>query len=103
MWVVVGGWWVVEVVIMKMTSLKTETQIFDTQWSWLFAPTLDNYRSVVQDNHIDRYILNSLKIPLPAPLITLRRGTRCAYAMARFRFLGREPLSYSTLILRTLP
>ncbi|MCW5232319.1 carbohydrate ABC transporter permease [Verminephrobacter eiseniae] len=90
-------------VIMTMTSLKTETQIFDTQWSWLFAPTLDNYRSVVQDNHIDRYMLNSLKISLSATLITLMLGTMCAYAMARFRFLGREPLSYSTLILRTLP
>lgn len=90
-------------VIMTMTSLKTETQIFDTQWSWLFAPTLDNYRAVVQDNHIERYMLNSLKVSLSATLITLMLGTMCAYAMARFRFLGREPLSYSTLILRTLP
>lgn len=90
-------------VIMTMTSLKTEAQIFDTQWSWLFAPTLDNYRSVVQDNHIERYMLNSLKVSLAATLITLMLGTMCAYAMARFRFLGREPLSYSTLILRTLP
>jgi multiple sugar transport system permease protein len=90
-------------VIMTMTSLKTEAQIFDSQWSWLFAPTLDNYRSVVQDNHIERYMLNSLKVSLAATLITLMLGTMCAYAMARFRFLGREPLSYSTLILRTLP
>lgn len=90
-------------VIMTLTSLKTEAQIFDTQWSWLFAPTLDNYRSVVQDNHIERYMLNSLKVSLAATLITLMLGTMCAYAMARFRFLGREPLSYSTLILRTLP
>jgi len=90
-------------VIMAMTSLKTEAQIFDTKWSWLFVPTLDNYRSVVQDNNIDRYMLNSLKVSLASTLITLMLGTMCAYAMARFRFLGREPLSYSTLILRTLP
>lgn len=90
-------------VTMTMTSLKTEAQIFDTQWSWLFAPTLDNYRAVVEENHIERYMLNSLKVSLAATLITLMLGTMCAYAMARFRFLGREPLSYSTLILRTLP
>lgn len=90
-------------VIMALTSLKTEAQIFDTRWSWIFAPTMDNYRSVVMDNHIDRYMLNSLKVSLSATLITLMLGTMCAYAMARFRFLGREPLSYSTLILRTLP
>jgi len=90
-------------VIMGLTSLKTEAQIFDTRWSWLFAPTMANYTSVVMDNHIDRYMLNSLKVSLSATLLTLMLGTMCAYAMARFRFLGREPLSYSTLILRTLP
>lgn len=90
-------------VMMAVTSVRTETQIFDTQWSWLFAPTMANYRSVIEDGHIDRYLLNSLKVSLSATLITLMLGTMCAYAMARFRFLGREPLSYSTLILRTLP
>lgn len=89
--------------IMALTSLKTEAQIFDTRWSWWFVPTLDNYRTVVQENNIDRYMLNSLKVSLAATLITLMLGTMCAYAMARFRFLGREPLSYATLILRTLP
>lgn len=90
-------------VIMGMTSLKTDAQIFDAHWAWVFAPTLDHYRAVVQENHIDRYMLNSLKVSLAATLITLMLGTMCAYAMARFRFLGREPLSYATLILRTLP
>ena len=90
-------------IVLALTSFKTEAQIFDTRWSWFFAPTLDNYRSVVVDGHIDRYMLNSLKISVAATLITLMLGTMCAYAMARFRFLGREPLSYSTLILRTLP
>ena len=90
-------------IVLALTSFKTEAQIFDTRWSWFFAPTMDNYRSVVVDGHIDRYMLNSLKISVAATLITLMLGTMCAYAMARFRFLGREPLSYSTLILRTLP
>ena len=88
---------------MVTTSLKTEAQIFDTHWSWFFVPTLDNYRAVVNEGHIDRYLLNSLKISIAATLITLMLGTMCAYAMARFRFLGRDPLGYATLILRTLP
>ena len=90
-------------VLMAITSFKTEAQIFDTRWSWFFVPTLANYTTVIQDGNIDRYLLNSLKISLAATLITLMLGTMCAYAMARFRFLGRETLSYSTLILRTLP
>lgn len=91
------------VVLMVVTSLKTEAQIFDTRWSWWFVPTMDNYRAVIDDGHIDRYLLNSLKVSAASTLITLMLGTMCAYAMARFRFLGREPLGYSTLILRTLP
>ena len=90
-------------VILGYTSVKTQSQIFSTGWSWLIVPTMDNYRAVIDENNIDRYMLNSLKISLAATLITLMLGTMCAYAMARFRFLGRDPLSYSTLILRTLP
>ena len=90
-------------VILAYTSVKTQAQIFSTSWSWLIMPTMDNYTSVIQNNNIERYMGNSLKISLAATLITLMLGTMCAYAMARFRFLGREPLSYSTLILRTLP
>ncbi|MEO9101009.1 MAG: carbohydrate ABC transporter permease [Burkholderiaceae bacterium] len=90
-------------VILGYTSVKTQAQIFSTHWSWLITPTMENYRSVIQENNVDRYMANSLKISISATLITLMLGTMCAYAMARFRFMGREPLSYSTLILRTLP
>jgi len=91
------------IVILAFTSVKTQSQIFSTQWSWFFMPTMDNFRSVIVDGNIDRYMVNSIKISLAATFITLALGTMCAYALARFRFLGRDPLTYSTLILRTLP
>jgi multiple sugar transport system permease protein len=91
------------VIILAMTAFKTERQIFDTSWSWIFMPTLDNFRAVVADGHLERTLKNSLIISIAATVITLLFGTLCAYALARFRFLGRETLSYSTLILRTLP
>lgn len=91
------------VIILAMTAFKTERQIFDTSWSWLFMPTMDNFKAVIEDGHIDRYLKNSLIISIAATIITLLLGTMCAYALARFRFLGRDSLSYGTLILRTLP
>lgn len=91
------------VVILAMTSLRTETQIFDPRWSWLFVPTLANYETVIRDGHIDRYLGNSVAISLAATVLTLGLGTMCAYALARFRFLGRAPLSYGSLVLRTVP
>jgi multiple sugar transport system permease protein len=100
---VLGTLCVLPMLIMGLTSIKTETQIFDVQWSWIFVPTLSNYQAVVQEGRIDRYLWNSLVVSLVATGLTLALGTMCAYAMARFRFLGREPLGYATLILRTLP
>jgi multiple sugar transport system permease protein len=91
------------IAILAITSVKTETQIFSTEWSWFFMPTLDNYRAVVEDGHLERYLLNSLIIAIVSTILTLVFGTMCAYALARFRFLGRGSLSYSTLILRTVP
>ena len=91
------------VIILVMTSFKTEIQIFDTQWSWLFAPTMANYTAVISEGNIDRFLKNSLIISLASTFLTLGFGTMCAYALARFRFLGRDTLSYGTLILRTLP
>jgi multiple sugar transport system permease protein len=91
------------IAILGITSLKTETQIFSTQWSWFFMPTLENYRAVIQDGHLERYLVNSLTIAIVSTVLTLLFGTMCAYALARFRFLGRGSLSYSTLLLRTVP
>lgn len=91
------------IIVLGLTAVKTERQIFDTGWSWFFMPTLDNFRNVIEDGHIDRYLKNSVIISLAATVITLLLGTMCAYALARFRFLGRGSLSYGTLILRTLP
>ena len=91
------------VIILAMTAFKTERQVFDTSWSWIFMPTMDNFKAVIEDGHIDRYLKNSLIISIAATVVTLLFGTMCAYALARFRFLGRDALSYSTLILRTLP
>ncbi len=91
------------ILIMALTSLKTETQIFDVRWSWWFVPTLSNYQAVIQDGHIDRYLGNSLIVSIVSTIITLGFGTLCAYGLARFRFLGRASISYSSLILRTLP
>lgn len=93
----------VPIAILALTSVKTQAQIFDVRWSWLFMPTMDNYRAVIEDGHIDRYLLNSVIISVASTVLTLTLGSLCAYGLARFRFLGRSTISYSSLILRTLP
>jgi multiple sugar transport system permease protein len=91
------------IIILALTAFKTEAQVFDTRWSWFFVPTLANFQFVMNDGNIGRFTVNSLIISAAATVLTLAFGTMCAYSLARFRYLGRETLSYSTLILRTLP
>jgi multiple sugar transport system permease protein len=91
------------IVIMVATSLKTQAQIFSPVAEWLFLPTLSNYAAVLDQDRFDRYLANSLIVSLISTAITLAFGAMCAYALARFQFMGRMTLGLSTLILRTLP
>ncbi len=100
---VLGAICLAPIAILAVTAFKTETQIFDTRWSWLFMPTLDNFRTVLGEGNSARYLGNSLIVSIAATVATLVAGTMAAYALARFRFLGRAPLGYGTLLLRTLP
>jgi len=93
---------VVPLAVMLATSLKNQRQIFESGFTFLFAPTLENYRTILEGRFLG-YIGNSIFVGVLATLLTLVLGTMCAYALSRFRFIGRSPLAMSTLLLRTIP
>ena len=88
--------------VMFATSLKTQRQIFDSGFTFLFTPSLESYREVLEGRFLG-YLGNSLIVGTVATALTLLLGTMCAYALSRFRFLGRTPIAMSTLLVRTLP
>jgi multiple sugar transport system permease protein len=88
---------------MFATSLKLQTQIFNTGINFIFTPTLQNYRDVLNEGGFMRYLGNSLIVGLASTLITLVLGCMAAYGLARFRFRGRNTVAYTTLLLRTVP
>ena len=94
---------VAPIVLMFATSLKLQTQIFNTGINFLFAPTLENYREVLGEGSFTRYLTNSLVVGIVSTAITLVLGCMAAYGLARFRFAGRKTLAYTTLLLRTVP
>ncbi len=89
--------------VMFMTSLKTQTQIFSDSPVWLFVPTLDNYREVLFESSFDKYLVNSLVVSVVSTVLTLLFGCMTAYAIVRFRFIGRGAVAWTTLLLRTVP
>jgi multiple sugar transport system permease protein len=79
-------------------------------------PTIQNYETALCDvlwyepEHLDfcglkfgGAFLNSLIIALVSTLLTLVIGCMAAYALVRFRFMGRDAASLTTLMVRMVP
>ena len=94
---------VAPIVVMFATSIKLQTQIFNTGIHFIFTPTLQNYRDVLNEGGFTRYLTNSLIVGVVSTVITLVLGCMAAYGLARFRFAGRTTVAYTTLLLRTVP
>ena len=92
----------VPLLVMGATSLKTQKQVFESGFSLLFMPTLDNYREVLSGRFLG-YLGNSVIVGVISTVLTILLGSMCAYALSRFRFIGRMPLAIGTLLLRTIP
>lgn len=105
------------IVLMLATSFKTNVDVYDsTVSSFFFTPTLANYETVLcnvlwyEPTHVDycdptfgRSLGNSIFVALVSTVLTLFMGCMAAYALVRFRFMGRDTVSMTTLLMRMVP
>lgn len=91
------------IILMLLTSLKLKVDIFNEVSTFFFVPTIKNYSSVINDPSLMRYIGNSLYVGLISTGLTLSMGCMAAYAIVRFRFMGRDVVSLTTLLMRMVP
>ena len=98
-----AGLCIAPIAVIFATSLRQQVDIFAAPLDFLFAPTLENYRAVLEEDKFDRYLVNSLIVGVVSTLATLVLGCMAAYGLARFRFRGRTTIAYTTLLLRTVP
>ena len=104
------------IVLMLMTSLKLNVDIMSDTASFFFVPTIRNYETALCDMlwygpaHVDycdptfgRALVNSLTIGLVSTALTRVIGCMAAYALVRFRFMGRDTVSLTTLMVRMVP
>ena len=91
------------IILMLLTSLKLKIDIFNDVSTFFFMPTLKNYVSVVNDPSLMRYLSNSLIVGLVSTALTLVMGCMAAYALVRFRFMGKDVVSLTTLLMRMVP
>ena len=95
--------YLIPVIVLILTSFKTQIQIMAKGFGWFFMPTLANYTNVLLEQGFLRYMTNSLIVGLVSTLFTLIIGGLASYALVRFNFLGRGTISFSTLLLRMIP
>jgi len=102
--------------LMLVNSFKLDVDIISGATGLLFLPTIQNYETALCDilwyepDHMDFCALkfggafiNSLIIALISTFLTLVIGCMAAYALVRFRFMGRDTVSLTTLMVRMVP
>ncbi len=95
--------YLVPVIVLFLTSFKTQVQIMEKGFGWFFMPTLMNYTNVLFEQGFVRYMTNSLIVGLASTFATLMIGGFASYALVRFNFFGRGAISFGTLLLRMIP
>ncbi|MEM8596288.1 MAG: carbohydrate ABC transporter permease [Pseudomonadota bacterium] len=104
------------IALMFINSFKLDVDIISGTTGLLFLPTIQNYETALCDvlpyelDHLDFCSLkfggaftNSLIIALISTALTLVIGCMAAYALVRFRFMGRDTVSLTTLMVRMVP
>ena len=104
------------VLLIFVNSFKLDVDIIGGTSGLLFLPTIQNYETALCDilpydpDHLDFCALkfggafiNSLIIALVSTVLTLVIGCMAAYALVRFRFMGRDTVSLTTLMVRMVP
>ena len=104
------------VALMLVNSFKLDVDIISGTTGLLFLPTIQNYETALCDilwyepDHLDFCALkfggafiNSLIITIVSTALTLIIGCMAAYALVRFKFIGRDAASFTTLLVRMVP
>ncbi len=72
-----------------VTSIKPPNELFTLDIKWLPQnPTLQNYKEVLSDPVIIRYLFNTLFVSLVSTVIVIILATPCGYGFSRYRLKG---------------
>jgi ABC-type glycerol-3-phosphate transport system permease component len=86
------------------TALKPKGEVVTYPPSWIPEhPTLGNFRVVLRESSMPRYFANSLLLGLGTVLLTLGIAAHAGYALARFRFPGKQVLAFGILATAMIP
>lgn len=86
------------------TALKTKGEVVTYPPRWVpRPPTLRNFAVVLRETSMPRYFANSLLVGLCTVAATLAIAAHAGYALARFRFPGKQALAFGILATAMIP
>ena len=85
-----------------MTAVKPQLDVFAYPPKFLFSPTLDNYRRVLDSDYMDT-LGHSVIVALVSALFSVVLGTLTAYGFSRYKLRAGDNLLFWILSLRMLP
>lgn len=86
---------------MVLISFKSDAQMFTT--TFLFNPTLDNYKEVLFNSEYLSFFKDSLIVSAGAVLVSVLVGVPAAYALARYDFPKKEDIAFQILSFKFAP
>jgi multiple sugar transport system permease protein len=89
--------------LMYTAAFKTDDVLYEVPPPILFAPTLDNYRKLLETTPFLQYLVNTLIVASATTALALVFGSLAAYSFTRFRFAGSDSLPLFYLVMRRLP
>ncbi|NMN71535.1 MULTISPECIES: carbohydrate ABC transporter permease [unclassified Rhizobium] len=70
---------------------------------WLFTPSLEAFQFLIVDKGILKNFFNSVIVSFSSTFLSVTIGMFCAYALARYEFVGRDDVSFWVLTNRMMP
>jgi multiple sugar transport system permease protein len=86
---------------MLILSFKPDNEMFTT--TFIFTPTLDNFRAVFAESDFLATLWNNLVVSCLAVALSLLVGVPAAYALGRFDFKGKEDIAFTFLSFKFAP
>ena len=86
---------------MLILSIKSDAEMYTT--TFLFSPTLDNYKAVLLESDYLQYMLDRMIVAGGAVIVSVIAGVPAAYALARYNFKKKEDIAFQILSFKFAP
>lgn len=86
-----------------LSAFKHRVDMLTSTPTFLFTPTLDNFKQAFLERGFSGFIINSLIVSITSALLAALLGVPAAYVFSRTRFVGRDHWLFFVLSTRMAP